>query len=218
MYKDIRQSRLCSEGQGHEANTCTQNNLHVPSLSFLGWSVYKYGTINMADLTYIHLWSAHTFLTFSLYLMLGFQQKHCRKQVFLLGSIAAHRDHFSGVFMSVCVRLSGSRTFLEVIHRYISQATYAFRLLLLSLLSAETKLNHFLCIGCLCHKGHGFSSFLLYYTTQTEMFTRKLCDFIIRNYIQLSPLIRSIVLSLHTWKNPDIFTPFITWGKRSGNI
>ena len=156
----------------------------------------------MADLTYIHLWSADTFLTFSLYLMLGFQQKHDRKQVFLLRSIAAHRDNFSGVCMSVCVYLSGSRTFLEVIHRYISHVTYAFRLLLLSLLSAETKIKKKICvyiyIGRLCHKGHGFSSFLLYYTTQTKIFARKLCNFIIRNYIQLSPLIRSIDLSLHT--------------------
>ena len=54
-------------------------------------------------------------------------------------------------------------------------------------------------IGRLCQIGFVF--FLIFsfdYTTQTEIFATKLCDFIIRNYILLSLLIRSIVLSLHT--------------------
>ena len=44
-----------------------------------------------------------------------------------LRSIAAHRDHFVRS-LSVCVSvlLSGSHTFLVVMHSYVSQATYAF--------------------------------------------------------------------------------------------
>ena len=43
------------------------------------------------------------------------------------------------------------------------------------------------------------SRFFLYFTTQTERLATKLCNFMIRNDIQLSLLIRSsIVLSLHT--------------------
>ena len=54
-------------------------------------------------------------------------------------------------------------------------------------------------IGRLLYIGLGFfSSFLLYYTTQTERFAAKLCNFIICNNIRMSLLIRSIVSSLHT--------------------
>ena len=41
-----------------------------------------------------------------------------------------------------------------------------------------------------------FISFLLYYTTQTERFAAKLCNVIIRNYIQFSK-IRTTVMSLY---------------------
>ena len=53
-------------------------------------------------------------------------------------------------------------------------------------------------IGGLCQIGHSFLKFLLNYTTQRERVSTKLCSFTIRNYIQLSLLIRSLVLSLHT--------------------
>ena len=48
-----------------------------------------------------------------------------------LRSIATHRDHFVGrlsVHLSVCpcVCLSGSHTFLVVMHSYVSQAIHAF--------------------------------------------------------------------------------------------
>ena len=59
-------------------------------------------------------------------------------------------------------------------------------------------LRTYLGIGRLCHIGLGFLKVSLYCTTQTERLKRKLCYFIISNYIQLSLLIRSIVLSLHT--------------------
>ena len=41
-----------------------------------------------------------------------------------------------------------------------------------------------------------------------ESSRKKLCNFIIRNFTQLSLLIRSIVLCLHIEKNPEIFTLF----------
>ena len=56
-----------------------------------------------------------------------------------------------------------------------------------------------------------FSSvFLLYNTTQTERFATQLCtcNFIIRNYIPFSLLIRSIVLSLHTYEILTFWPPF----------
>ena len=58
------------------------------------------------------------------------------------------------------------------------------------------------CIGRLCHipVGHEFFFQDLSYATQTERFATKLCNFMIRNYIQLSLIIRSIVLSLYTLK------------------
>ena len=44
-----------------------------------------------------------------------------------LRSIAAHRDHFvRRLSVCVCVCLSGSHTFLVVMHSYVSQATHAF--------------------------------------------------------------------------------------------
>ena len=46
------------------------------------------------------------------------------------------------------------------------------------------------------------------------MVTEKLCNFTIRNYIQISLEIRTI--GLCTPKNCDIFNPLITWGKKEG--
>ena len=43
-----------------------------------------------------------------------------------------------------------------------------------------------------------FSIFLLNYTTQTERFAAKLCNFEIRNYVQFSLEIRKKVMSLYT--------------------
>ena len=55
------------------------------------------------------------------------------------------------------------------------------------------------------------SSFLLYYTTQTESLVTKWCNFIIRNYIKFSVEIRTMVMSVYTWKIPN-FSLYI--GKR----
>ena len=46
--------------------------------------------------------------------------------------------------------------------------------------------------------GLGFLKFSLIFTTQRERFARKLCNFIIRNYIQTLLEIGIIVLPLHT--------------------
>ena len=54
-------------------------------------------------------------------------------------------------------------------------------------------------IGRLCHIGRGFFKiFLISYNSDRIRFATEFCNFIIRNYIQLSLLIRSIVLSMHT--------------------
>ena len=76
-----------------------------------------------------------------------------------------------------------------------------------------------------------YSSFVPYRTWFSQVFSfiiqlRQKCSrqscvtlyiFVIRYYIQLSLLIRSIVC-LCTPKNPDIFTPFITWKNSSEKI
>ena len=67
-----------------------------------------------------------------------------------LRSIAAHRDHFVrplSVSLSVC--LSGSHTFLVVMHSYVLQATYAF-LGMLPLCSSSLSVVIFV-LFILCH-------------------------------------------------------------------
>ena len=51
-----------------------------------------------------------------------------------------------------------------------------------------------------------------------ERFVRKLCNFILHNYIQTLIEIGTIVLPLHTLKNTDIFTPILTWEIESENF
>ena len=70
-------------------------------------------------------------------------------------------------------------------------------------------------IGRFEHIGLGF---LLYYATQTERFARKLCNFIIRNYIQTFLEIGTNSFASAHLKNPDIFTPILTWEIGSENI
>ena len=57
-----------------------------------------------------------------------------------------------------------------------------------------------------------------YYSTQTGRFATKLCNFIIRNYIQSLLEIGTIVFVPAHLKNLDIFITFLTWEMGSENI
>ena len=67
----------------------------------------------------------------------------------------------------------------------------------------QCKGHHGFYIYCHCYrfllldKGHEAENLSVCFY-QTEWFAEKLCNFIIRNYMQLSLLIRSVVFSLHT--------------------
>ena len=84
---------------------------------------------------------------------------------------------------------------------YPKHCFFSIRISLFSTFATMETGHNSKCRSFVSYRTRFISSFsYIIYKVQTERFATQLCNFILRNYIQLFIFIRSIVLSLHTWK------------------